>query len=86
MTFTFLLLATLQLFRGCHSLSDSSLVDDRAAQSESTPILDIFQVEAPLRKSYDGTSCKQVVIQHEFAASYGTPYVGMRSLILAACA
>jgi hypothetical protein len=81
MVSTILLLAALQLFRGCHSLSDASLIDERAVQSGSTLSLDIFQVEAPLRKSYDGTSCKQVVIQHEFAASYGTPYVGMWSPI-----
>lgn len=38
--------------------------------------LNVFQVEAPLRASYEGASCQQVVIQHEFAASYGAPYVG----------
>ena len=44
--------------------------------NESTEILDVFQVEAPLRKSYDDTSCKQVILQHDFTASYGSPYVG----------
>lgn len=41
--------------------------------------LDVFEVQAPLRASYDGTSCEQVVLQRNFAASYGVPYVG-RSL------
>lgn len=40
--------------------------------------LEVFQVEAPLRKTYDGAVCEQVVLQHNFAASYGTPAVGMR--------
>jgi hypothetical protein len=39
--------------------------------------LDVFEVQAPLRASYEGTSCEQVVLQHTFAASYGTPYVGI---------
>ena len=39
--------------------------------------LDVFEVQAPLRASYEGTSCQQVVLQYTFAASYGTPYVGM---------
>ncbi|CAG8954088.1 hypothetical protein HYFRA_00009192 [Hymenoscyphus fraxineus] len=41
--------------------------------------LEVFQVEAPLRATYEGASCQQVVVQHEFAASYGTPYVGTYS-------
>jgi len=44
--------------------------------NESTELLEVFQVEAPLRKSYDDTSCKQVIMQHDFTASYGSPYVG----------
>lgn len=42
----------------------------------TTPPLDVFQVQAPLRASYEGESCQQVIVQHNFAASYGTPYVG----------
>jgi hypothetical protein len=72
----FALLAFLQFLHGCHSLSDGTLAEERAIQSGATPLLEIFQVEAPLRKTYDGAACKKVVIQHEFAASYGTPYVG----------
>lgn len=50
----------------------------RAPKAPSPVIpLDVFQVEAPLRESYDGAACKQVILQHNFAASYGSPYVGM---------
>lgn len=45
----------------------------------STEVLEVFQVEAPLRKSYDDTSCKQVIMEHDFTASYGSPYVGLYS-------
>ncbi|TVY67406.1 Peptide-N4-(N-acetyl-beta-glucosaminyl)asparagine amidase A [Lachnellula suecica] len=38
--------------------------------------LGVFEVQAPLRTSYDGASCQQVVLQHTFAASYGTLYIG----------
>jgi hypothetical protein len=38
--------------------------------------LEVFQVESPLRRSYDGAVCEQVIVQHDFAASYGTPFVG----------
>ena len=38
--------------------------------------LDVFQVQAPLRASYEGASCQQVIVQHNFAGSYGTPFVG----------
>jgi hypothetical protein len=39
--------------------------------------LDVFEVQAPLRSSYEGTACQQVVLEHTFTASYGTPYVGV---------
>lgn len=42
--------------------------------------LEVFQVEAPLRKTYEGVVCEQVILQHNFAASYGTPGVGMNIL------
>ena len=80
--FGLLLVAALQLSRGCTALSGGASERDGAADSGVAPLLDVFQVEAPLRASYEGASCKQVVIQHEFANSYGTPYVGrhLRSL------
>ncbi|CZR61613.1 uncharacterized protein PAC_11510 [Phialocephala subalpina] len=41
--------------------------------------LAVFQVEAPLRESYGVAACQQVILQHNFAASYGSPYVGTYS-------
>ncbi|KUJ19080.1 uncharacterized protein LY89DRAFT_581373 [Mollisia scopiformis] len=41
--------------------------------------LDVFQVEAPLRNTYEGAACQQVIMQHNFTASYGSPYVGTYS-------
>ncbi|ORY63943.1 peptide N-acetyl-beta-D-glucosaminyl asparaginase amidase A-domain-containing protein [Pseudomassariella vexata] len=38
--------------------------------------MEVFQVEVPLRRDFAGTSCEQVIVEHTFAASYGTPYVG----------
>lgn len=46
------------------------------AESGETGLLDVFQVQAPLRTSYEGAACQQIIVQHEFAASYGTPFVG----------
>lgn len=46
-----------------------------AEQSPATP-LKVIQVERPLRSSYEGAVCTQVVIQHNFAFSYGTPFIG----------
>lgn len=49
----------------------------RAPNATSPEIpLDVFQVEAPLRKSYEGAVCEQVILQHDFTASYGSPAVG----------
>jgi hypothetical protein len=39
------------------------------------PPLEVFQVEAPLRASYDGASCHQVIVQHNFENSW-SPYIG----------
>jgi hypothetical protein len=38
------------------------------------PPLEVFQVEAPLRASYDGVSCQQVIVQHNFENSW-SPYI-----------
>lgn len=37
--------------------------------------LDVFQVQAPLRKSYEGASCERTIVEHVFA-SYGDAFVG----------
>jgi hypothetical protein len=39
------------------------------------PPLEVLQVEAPLRTSYDGASCHQVIVQHNFENSW-SPYIG----------
>lgn len=50
----------------------------RAPDATSPEIpLDVFQVEAPLRKTYEGAACEKVILQHDFTASYGSPGVGM---------
>jgi hypothetical protein len=49
----------------------------QVAKSGVTGLQDVFQVEKPLRANYEGAACQQVIVQHGFAASYGSPYVGM---------
>lgn len=39
-------------------------------------LLDVVQAATPPRNSFDGYSCKQTLLEHDFANSYGTPYVG----------
>lgn len=41
---------------------------------------EVIQIEAPVRSSYEGASCQQTIVQHEFAESYGIPFVGKNSL------
>lgn len=41
--------------------------------------LEVFQVEAPVRQTYDGPSCSSIIVQYDFTASYGTPFVGTYS-------
>ena len=48
----------------------------QVAKGGVTALQDVFQVQAPLRATYEVTACQQVIVQHEFAGSYGTPYVG----------
>lgn len=38
--------------------------------------LDVVQAATPPRKSFDGYSCKQTLVVHDFVNSYGTPFVG----------
>lgn len=49
------------------------------AQNNNTPVdipLEVFQIQAPLRDSYDGATCSQTIVQKNFTNSYGSPYVG----------
>ncbi|TVY30808.1 hypothetical protein LHYA1_G000387 [Lachnellula hyalina] len=65
----------LGLYTNCIASPTASI---SANQDESGVVkspLDVFEVQAPLRASYEGTSCEQVVLQYTFAGSYGTPYV-----------
>ena len=57
-------------------VASPTAVQDVQLSTSSTPPLEVFEVQAPLRKSYEGTACQQVIVQHNFAASYGTPFVG----------
>lgn len=44
-----------------------------------TPVeipLNVFQIEVPVRDSYDGAVCSQTIVQNDFTASYGKPYLG----------
>jgi hypothetical protein len=61
---------------GFASPSPSGVPKAAEISGSETPPLDVFQVQAPLRKSYDGPSCQQVIVQHSFGASFGSPYVG----------
>ena len=70
------------IFLGCFgSIFASSEVEGvnggQVAKSGVSELLDIFEVQAPLRSSYGGAACQQVIVEHEFAASYGTPFLGM---------
>ncbi|KAI3399592.1 hypothetical protein diail_6231 [Diaporthe ilicicola] len=44
-----------------------------------TPVnipLEVFQVEAPVRANYEGAACSSTIVQYDFTASYGHPFVG----------
>ncbi|KAG9237148.1 peptide N-acetyl-beta-D-glucosaminyl asparaginase amidase A-domain-containing protein [Amylocarpus encephaloides] len=75
-----LVFACISLLQSCTAGSTVSTVTKNQPSNDAvTPLLDVIQVEAPLRASYGGASCKQTIVQHEFAASYGTPYIGSYS-------
>ncbi|KUI55353.1 Peptide-N4-(N-acetyl-beta-glucosaminyl)asparagine amidase A [Cytospora mali] len=62
---------------GVHNLHPQASLSDR-----DTPVdipLEVFQVEAPVRQTYDGAACSSIIVQHDFTASYGTPFVGTYS-------
>ncbi|ROV88868.1 hypothetical protein VPNG_10347 [Cytospora leucostoma] len=39
-------------------------------------LLEVVQAATPPRKTFDGYSCKQTILQHDFSESYGRPYIG----------
>ncbi|TVY12620.1 Peptide-N4-(N-acetyl-beta-glucosaminyl)asparagine amidase A [Lachnellula arida] len=74
------ILAAFQLgLYGCIASPAASITATRDESGVVKSPLDVFEVQAPLRASYGGTSCEQVVLQYTFAGSYGTPYVGTYS-------
>lgn len=73
------------IFTTTHGLHQSS---SRAASNNISSVdipLEVFQIQAPLRDSYDGAACSQTIVQHDFTNSYGSPYVGMLSICPALC-
>ena len=68
---------SLSCFEAIFALTEAEgLNSGQVAKSGVTALQEVFQVQAPLRATYEGTACQQVIVQHEFAGSYGTPYVG----------
>lgn len=57
-----------------------------ASSSNSSRPLEVIQAATPPRRSFDGYSCKQTLLEHDFANSYGAPYVGFYSPPPADCA
>ncbi|KAJ4415930.1 hypothetical protein N0V82_007051 [Gnomoniopsis sp. IMI 355080] len=52
----------------------------RATDNTTTgDALDVVQAATPPRTSFDEYSCKQTLLQYDFANSYGTPFVGLYS-------
>ncbi|KAL3417180.1 peptide-n4-(n-acetyl-beta-glucosaminyl)asparagine amidase a [Phlyctema vagabunda] len=49
------------------------------ADNTSSGVLEVVQAQVPPRTSYAKPACKQVVFNHNFANSYGVPYVGTYS-------
>lgn len=44
--------------------------------STSGDFLEVVQAATPPRKSFAGHSCKQTILENDFASSYGTPFIG----------
>lgn len=42
-------------------------------------VLEVVQAATPPRVDFDGYACKQILIEHDFANSYGAPYIGFYS-------
>lgn len=76
----FLAFATVVLANTLHVAaipSSASKVSSGIVARRSTELLEVVQAETPARTSYADPSCQQVIFEHEFASSYGIPYVGM---------
>ncbi|KAI3393296.1 hypothetical protein diail_4478 [Diaporthe ilicicola] len=53
-----------------------ALAERRSLDTTADGALEVVQAATPPRSSYDGYSCKQTIVEHDFASSYGKPYVG----------
>jgi hypothetical protein len=51
--------------------------DGSEREAASSGILEVVQAYVPPRSNYRNPACKQEIFNHEFANSYGIPYVGM---------
>jgi hypothetical protein len=56
-----------------------SLLSLASNSNTTTDSLDVFQIDAPVRDNYNGAVCQQIIVHHDFSASYGTPFVGKAS-------
>lgn len=76
-----LVAVSLTAVRGLHQpVSRATVVTEN-----DTPVeipLEVFQIQAPLRDTYDGAACSQMIVQKDFTNSYGSPYVGQLPWIL----
>lgn len=79
-----LLAAVATLASRCSALQRIPQPARRASSASSndsigSDALEVVQAVTPPRSSFDGYSCRQVLLEHDFANSYGTPYVGLYS-------
>lgn len=54
-------------------------ISSSSPTARDTPVkiqLEVFQIQAPVRDNYDGAVCSQTIVQNDFTASYGKPYIG----------
>lgn len=65
-----MLIVSLALVSGCIQL----------CSTEATTPLEVIQAQVPPRTSFGDSVCQQKVFQHNFANSYGIPYVGKSNI------
>lgn len=58
---------------------DVKRATNNATTTGDADALEVFQAATPPRTSFDGYSCKQTLVEYDFANSYGTPFVGFYS-------
>lgn len=50
--------------------------ESRSIDNTDDEFLEVIQAATPPRSGFDGYTCKQTFVEHDFANSYGKPYVG----------